>query len=244
MALVEPSQDTHRATDAAAQTSDAPRSTVGRALRAADRRMRPALRQARRLAFLAQLRATAELAESTIDVDIHPTVRLGRPIRFRIAPRTHNVLRIGADSWIDDRVEFRMSGGIIEIGEWVEIRTGCRLMVSGHLTITGPSGFGWDVGLHCDERLLLKKWASISEGATVVDSYHFHTDPGTWFWNNTGTKPTTLGENCWIASNAIVTAGCTIGDQATVAAGAVVMGDVPDDHIAVGAPAVAKPRKR
>lgn len=41
----------------------------------------------------------------------------------------------------------------------------------------------------------------------------------------------------WIASGAILVGNCTIGRNAVVAAGAVVMGDVPDDCVAAGNPA-------
>jgi len=216
---------------------------MARALRGAAGRLGPTLHRARRKAFIAQLQASAALVESTIDVDVHPSVRLGWPIRFRIAPHTHNVVRVGANGWIDDRVEFRVSGGVVEIGDWVELRSGCRLMVSGHLTIEGPSVFSWDVGLHCDDRLLIKKWASVSEGATIVDSNHFHTDPDTWFIDNRDARPTTVGVNTWVAANAVITTGVTVGDNCLVAANAVVVDDVPDDHMAVGAPAVCSPRR-
>lgn len=44
-------------------------------------------------------------------------------------------------------------------------------------------------------------------------------------------KPITIGNNVWIGSNVIIIRGVTIGDNAVIAAGAIVRGDVPADSI-------------
>lgn len=49
--------------------------------------------------------------------------------------------------------------------------------------------------------------------------------------------PIVLGRNVWIGSNSTVLQGVTIGDNAVVAAGAVVTKDVPADTIVGGVPA-------
>ena len=49
--------------------------------------------------------------------------------------------------------------------------------------------------------------------------------------------PIVIGRNVWIGANATVTPGVTIGDNAIVAAGAVVTKDVPPDMVVVGVPA-------
>ncbi len=53
--------------------------------------------------------------------------------------------------------------------------------------------------------------------------------------------PIVLGKNVWRGSNATILQGVTIGDNAVVAAGAVVTRDVPDNTIVGGVP--AKPLK-
>ena len=52
----------------------------------------------------------------------------------------------------------------------------------------------------------------------------------------------TVGERTHIGANATVLQGVTIGSNCIIGAGAVVLNDVPDNHIAVGVPAVAKKR--
>lgn len=50
-------------------------------------------------------------------------------------------------------------------------------------------------------------------------------------------SPITIGSNVWIGANATVCPGVTIGDDAVVAAGAVVTKDVPAGTIVAGVPA-------
>ena len=49
--------------------------------------------------------------------------------------------------------------------------------------------------------------------------------------------PITLGENVWVGSNSTILQGVTIGDNAVIAAGAVVTKDVPENTIVGGVPA-------
>ncbi len=50
-------------------------------------------------------------------------------------------------------------------------------------------------------------------------------------------KPIHIGKNVWIGSNATILPGVTIGDNAVVAAGAVVREDVPENTVVGGVPA-------
>lgn len=49
--------------------------------------------------------------------------------------------------------------------------------------------------------------------------------------------PIVLGKNVWIGAHATILPGVTIGDNAVVAAGAVVAKDVPQNVIVAGVPA-------
>ena len=46
-----------------------------------------------------------------------------------------------------------------------------------------------------------------------------------------------LGKNVWVGSHATILAGVTVGDNAVIAAGAVVSKDVPADTVVGGVPA-------
>ncbi len=52
-----------------------------------------------------------------------------------------------------------------------------------------------------------------------------------------------IGNNVRIGSGAKVMGGITVGDNVSIGANAVVLHDVPAGHIAVGVPAVSKPRR-
>ena len=51
------------------------------------------------------------------------------------------------------------------------------------------------------------------------------------------TKLVVIEDECWIAANAVITAGVTIGKHSVIAAGAVVTKDIPPYSVAVGNPA-------
>lgn len=59
-----------------------------------------------------------------------------------------------------------------------------------------------------------------------------------------GMGPPIIGDNCYIGSGACILGDIKIGNNVTIGANAVVMCDVPDYHVAVGIPAVVKPRMR
>ncbi len=50
-------------------------------------------------------------------------------------------------------------------------------------------------------------------------------------------KPVTIGNDCWIASNVVICAGVTIGNNVVVGAGSVVTRDIPDNCVVGGVPA-------
>ncbi len=51
------------------------------------------------------------------------------------------------------------------------------------------------------------------------------------------TAPIIIEDDCWIAANAVITAGVTIGKHSVIAAGAIVTKNIPPYSIAVGNPA-------
>lgn len=58
-----------------------------------------------------------------------------------------------------------------------------------------------------------------------------------------GMGPPRIGDNCYIGAGACILGDIEIGNNVTIGANAVVMMDVPDNYVAVGIPAVLKPRK-
>lgn len=54
---------------------------------------------------------------------------------------------------------------------------------------------------------------------------------------HTYSAPIILGKNVWVGSNATILQGVTVGDNAVIAAGAVVTKDVPENTVVGGVPA-------
>lgn len=48
--------------------------------------------------------------------------------------------------------------------------------------------------------------------------------------------PISIGNDCWIASNVVICAGVTIGDNVVIGAGSVVIRDIPSNTLAAGNP--------
>lgn len=64
----------------------------------------------------------------------------------------------------------------------------------------------------------------------------FDTNPKTYFCK-TYAEPVAIGNNCWIGAGAIILGGVTLGDNVTVAAGAVVTKSFRGDCLIGGVPA-------
>ena len=94
------------------------------------------------------------------------------------------------------------------------VNFGCTFLALGGITI----GEGVFIAPHC----------------VLATEYHLE-DPETR--HTLLTKPIVVKKNAWIGASATILAGVTIGENAIVAAGAVVTKDVPDKAVVGGVPA-------
>ena len=76
---------------------------------------------------------------------------------------------------------------------------------------------------------------AIGDGCQIGHNVVFATLPEDR--KHTYPAPIVLGNNVWVGSNSTILQGVTIGDNAVVAAGAVVNGNVPDNVVVGGVPA-------
>lgn len=105
-------------------------------------------------------------------------------------------------------------GKNIHVGEHVFINACCHFQDHGGVTL----GDGCQIGHNV-------VFATLNHGLEPADR------------GTTYPAPIVLGRNVWVGSNATILQGVTIGDNAVVAAGAVVSRDVPANTIVGGAPA-------
>jgi acetyltransferase-like isoleucine patch superfamily enzyme len=107
-------------------------------------------------------------------------------------------------------------GKNITIGKRVFINSGCKFQDQGGITIGDDCLIGHNTVL-----------ATLNHDLEPSRRADLHP------------APIRIGRNVWIGANATVLPGVTIGDNAVIAAAAVVTKDVPADTIVVGSPARA-----
>lgn len=105
-------------------------------------------------------------------------------------------------------------GKNITVGEGVFINACCHFQDHGGVTI----GDGCQIGHNV-------VFATLNHGLAPADRKH------------TYPAPITLGRNVWVGSNSTILQGVTVGDNAVIAAGAVVTKDVPAGTVVGGVPA-------
>lgn len=110
-------------------------------------------------------------------------------------------------------------GSHISIGEHTFINYNCVILDGGQVTI----------GNH----------VLIGPGCQIVTPQH----PKNYLERRSTCEtsyPVTIGDDTWLGAGVIVCPGVTIGSRCIIAAGSVVIRDVPDDCMAAGNPAVVK----
>lgn len=128
-----------------------------------------------------------------------------------------------------------------KIGRGVHVYPNVRIWAPWNLEIADGAGVGDGAILYSQGPIRLGKWCVISQGA--------HLCTGTHDFNALGfpliVKPITVGDSCWVAAEAFVHPGVTLGEGTVVGARSVVTKDLPAWTICSGFPAeVLKPRKR
>lgn len=105
-------------------------------------------------------------------------------------------------------------GKNLHIGKNVFINACCQFQDQGGITLGDGTLIGHNV-----------VFATLNHG--------FEPDKRNWIYP----LPITVGKNVWIGAHATILPGVTIGDNAVIAAGAVVSKDVPSDVVVGGVPA-------
>lgn len=177
----------------------------------------------------------------TLTLRIADHARIGRDLILDVRPGVDHVLELGEGCLLGDHVRMQLRGGAIRLADHVNVRDFCELKSAGELTL-GPSAIcGRNVTLHCVERVALGAFVGLAERVTVTDSDHANDGSGTWFMAQPlHVEPVTLGDNAFVATNAVLLRGVRLGANAVVAAGAVVTaGEYAPGWLIAGVPARA-----
>ena len=154
---------------------------------------------------------------------LHNTLRsyLATKLAFNIG-RLHGLsLRL----YLYRRVGMRVGNGCV-------IRRGVYLASPNELEV-GDGSFIGRASLYCTGGVKIGRNVNISDGVVVITAKHDINSP---IFEATY-EPIEIKDWAWLATNAIVLGGVTVGEGAVVAAGAVVTRDVPDYSVVGGNPA-------
>ena len=129
-------------------------------------------------------------------------------------------------------------GGRIRLGDGVAIDRFADINVKhGHLEIGARSYVGQLSVICAREAVAIGADCLIAEHVTIRDQDHRFGLGVITAAGGFTTCPVAIGNNVWIGAKVTVTKGVTIGDNSVIGANSVVIGDIPANSVAVGAPA-------
>jgi len=105
------------------------------------------------------------------------------------------------------------------------------ITIGNRTTIGRGSMLNARIGIHLDHDV------TIAPNVYITDHNHTYGDVETPIGRQILEEaPVRIGPGCWLATNVVVLPGTTLGRHVTVAAGAVVGGDIPDYSVVAGVP--------
>ncbi|WP_435185979.1 acyltransferase [Halobellus sp. EA9] len=114
----------------------------------------------------------------------------------------------------------------------------CRFFKGITFTYGHNISVGDNVVIHDDVHLDDRGKLTIGDRASISDDVHLYShDHDTVDQTQVANYHTIVGDDARVTYDAMVRAGCRVGENAIVGARSVVQGDVPDHHIAAGIPA-------
>jgi len=140
------------------------------------------------------------------------TIRIGDNVTLRSRSRgSHSTLYAPTRLITDTRPD-----ATIEIGDHTRINGAC---------------------IHATERISIGSHCLIAPNVTILDSDGHGLQPDERRLANPVSAPVVIGNNVWIGISVIVLKGVRIGENSVVAAGSVVVHDVPPNSVVAGNPA-------
>jgi acetyltransferase-like isoleucine patch superfamily enzyme len=130
----------------------------------------------------------------------------------------------------------------LDVAPGFSVRRDLTLVVQGSLRIGQSMFCNRGVLLAAMHQITIGDWVRLGERVSIMDANHVIeplTDADGRFREYT-VAPVTIGNRVLIGANCVVLPGATIGDDAVIAAGSVVRGEIPAGALAAGVPAVVK----
>jgi putative colanic acid biosynthesis acetyltransferase WcaF len=119
-----------------------------------------------------------------------------------------------------------------KIGKGVHVYPGVNIWAPWNLEIGDETGIAGGVILYSQGKIKIGARAVISQGSHLVAGTHDYTDPGFPLI----TKPISIGNFVWVAAEAFIHPGITIGNGCVIGARSVVTKDMPEWMVCSGHP--------
>jgi acetyltransferase-like isoleucine patch superfamily enzyme len=137
-------------------------------------------------------------------------------------------ISVGSGSRIAGQLLVFRHGGTIRIGEWCYVGEGSRVWSASRIGIGNRVLISHGVNVHdCDSHSLDAEARHRQFRAIAVSGHPQERE-------DIDSRPIDIEDDVWIGFNAIVLKGSRIGARTIVAAGSIVMGDVPPDSLYIG----------
>lgn len=124
-----------------------------------------------------------------------------------------------------------------KIGKGVHIYPGVKIWAPWNLEAKNEAGVADGVDLYCQGKITLGVRSIVSQRSFICAGTHDYTKKG----HPLVTAPITIGDNAWVAAEAFIHPGITIGEGAVIGARSVVTKDMPAWSVCAGFP--CKPLK-
>lgn len=133
---------------------------------------------------------------------------------------------------------FLENGGKATIGNRTILSNNVLIQSNGELTIGDNLFVNAYSRIVCHKRIMIGDNVTLASGVAILDhDHHFRTEGTTRIADGFITAPISIGSNVWVGDKVVILKGVSIGDNVTIGAGSVVLNDIPDNAVAVGAPA-------
>ncbi len=138
----------------------------------------------------------------------------------------------------------------IELGEYVTLYGTLQSQHHGKIIMGNYTRLGKNSNIRCVNKVVIGDYTAIANNVVISDNGNHPIDPvfrrkmkedaldgDMRLWKHSDHAPVIIGENVWVCEGARINRGVTIGDNAIIAAGAIVTKDIPANTIAAGIPA-------
>jgi putative colanic acid biosynthesis acetyltransferase WcaF len=165
------------------------------------------------------------------------------PLRHRILRAVWNMTWLTLASWTPPafrpwrRLLLRLFGAKLDAD--TDVRGSARVWYPPNLVMRHRAILAARVNCYNMALIEVGEWAIVSQGAHLCGGTHNPDDPNFQLL----AKPIRIGRGAWIAAEAFVGPGVTVGDRAVLGARAVAAKDLAADTIYVGNPAAPKRRR-